>query len=179
MISNPGKRRLLVAAAGAAAAAAGAGAYLWRSGSGNPDVDSAAVSAFWQSSFNQPDGRPLAMAGLRGAPLVLNFWATWCPPCVREMPEIDRFARQFASEGVRVVGLAIDNAAPVREFLARAPVSYSIVLAAAEGAELSRRLGNQRGGLPFTAFFDRRGKLAQRKLGETTAAELARWVKRS
>jgi thiol-disulfide isomerase/thioredoxin len=166
------RRRLLIGGAGAAAAAVGAAAYLWRT----EEPAGGDEAALWQASFPQPDGQPLVMAGLRGAPLVLNFWATWCPPCVKEMPELDRFARQFAAQGVRVVGLAIDNAAPVRAFLARTPVSYPVGLAGFEGTELSRRLGNHRGGLPFTAFFDRRGVLAQRKLGETHFNELARWV---
>ena len=78
-----------------------------------------------------------------------------------------------------VVGLAIDKPHRWREFLRRAPVSYAIGLAGFEGTELSRQLGNQRGGLPFTAFSTRRGVLNQRKLGETDFAELARWVQAS
>lgn len=171
-MTTRGRRRLLIGGAGAAAAAVGAAAYFWRAGAPAGSDD----AALWQARFPQPDGQPLVMAELRGAPLVLNFWATWCPPCVKEMPELDRFARQFAAQGVRVVGLAIDNPGPVREFLTRTPVSYAIGLAGFEGTELSRRLGNHRGGLPFTAFFNRRGVLSQRKLGETHFAELAAWV---
>ena len=170
-----GRRRVLIGSAGATAAACGAAAYFWRARqAGGQDADQ--NPALWQASFPQPDGQPLVMARLRGAPLVLNFWATWCPPCVKEMPELDRFAREFAGQGVRVVGLAIDNAGPVRQFLQRTPVSYAIGLAGFEGTELARSLGNDRGGLPFTAFFDRRGALVQRKLGETSFGELARWV---
>ena len=172
-----GKRQLVVAGAGAAAAAIGASLYWWRGD--QAATDAAAASALWNASFPRPDGGILAMATLRGAPLVLNFWATWCPPCVKEMPELDRFARQFASRGVRVVGLAIDNAGPVREFLTRAPVSYAIGLAGFEGTELSRQLGNPSGGLPFTVFFNRLGVPVQRRLGETSMAELARWAESS
>ena len=170
-----GRRRVLIGGVGATAAACGAAAYFWRARqAGGPDV--AENAALWQASFPQPEGGPLVMAHLRGSPLVLNFWATWCPPCVKEMPELDRFARAFAAQGVRVVGLAIDNAGPVRQFLQRTPVSYAIGMAGFEGTELARTLGNERGGLPFTAFFDRSGRLTQRKLGETNFAELARWV---
>jgi len=159
--------------AGVTAAALGVGTYAWRAWRAAGPSEHAAL---WQASFAQPDGRQLVMADLRGAPLVLNFWATWCPPCVKEMPELDRFARQFAPQGVRVVGLAIDKVAAVNQFLARTPVTYAIGLAGFEGTELARSLGNDRGGLPFTAFFDGRGRLAQRKLGETSFAELATWV---
>lgn len=168
-----GRRRLLIGGAGVTAAALGVVAYAWRAWRTEGPDDHAAL---WRATFPQPDGRQLVMAGLRGAPLVLNFWATWCPPCVKEMPELDRFARQFAPQGVRVVGLAIDKVAAVNQFLAHAPVSYAIGLAGFEGSELARELGNDRGGLPFTAFFDRRGRLAHRKLGETSYAELATWV---
>jgi thiol-disulfide isomerase/thioredoxin len=117
------------------------------------------------------------MASLRGQPLVLNFWATWCPPCVKEMPELDRFARQFAQRGGRVVGLAVDNPKAVRDFLQRAPVSYAIALAGFDGTELSRQLGNSTGALPFTAVFARSGVLVQRKLGVTADDELQGWTR--
>ncbi len=116
------------------------------------------------------------MASLRGTPLVLNFWATWCAPCVKEMPELDRFARQFATRGGKVLGLAVDNPTSVRQFLARTPVSYTIGLAGFDGTDLSRRLGNADGSLPFTAVFNRQGAVMQRKLGTTKVDELNRWV---
>ncbi len=113
------------------------------------------------------------MAELRGRPLVVNFWATWCPPCVREMPELDRFHREFAPRGWQVVGLAVDNLAPVRDFLQRIPVGFPIGMAGFAGIEIGRALGNTAGALPFTVLLGRDGRIAQRKLGETTHAQLA------
>jgi len=165
------RRHLLIAGAGVAAAGAG---LAWRLR--QTDDDSAPASDIWSLRFEQPDGQALALATFRGAPLVLNFWATWCGPCVKEMPELDRFARAHAAQGVKVLGLAIDSPTPVRQFLQRAPVSYPIALAAFEGTDLSRKLGNANGALPFTAVFNRRGALVQRKLGETSFDELAAWV---
>jgi thiol-disulfide isomerase/thioredoxin len=141
----------------------------------SPTADTA--DDLWSLSFPKPDGGVLRMADLRGKPLVLNFWATWCPPCIKEMPDIDRFAKSFSSQGGQVVGLAVDNPKAVREFLARSPVGYAIGLAGFEGTELSRRLGNISGALPFTAVFDRKGRIAQRRLGETRTDELQAWTR--
>ena len=173
------RRRWMLAGAAAAAAAAGL-AWQLRKPAGEraaaPAPLDADTQAFWQARFTQPDGQVLAMATLRGAPLVLNFWATWCPPCVKEMPELDRFARDFAARGGRVVGLAVDNPAAVQQFLSRTPVSYAIGLAGFDGTDLSRRLGNRSGSLPFTAVFGRDGAVVRRKLGETSFDELKRWT---
>jgi thiol-disulfide isomerase/thioredoxin len=174
-------RRNWILAGGTGAAAAVAG-LAWRASRGPqmastaPAVLDEATTAFWQTSFTQPDGQTLSLAALRGQPLVLNFWATWCPPCVKEMPELDRFAQQFATRGGRVVGLAVDNAKAVRDHLQRAPVSYAIGVAGFDGTDLSRKLGNATGALPFTAVFARSGLLVQRKLGETGFDELQGWT---
>lgn len=170
---------------GGTALAALAGGVAWRlagepraTGVAAGPAPDAAAEAFWAMSFTQPDGQVLPMASLRGQPLVLNFWGTWCPPCVKEMPELDRFARQAAGRGVRVLGLAIDNPSAVRQYLARSPVSYAIGLAGFDGTDLARQLGNAQGAMPFTAVFDRRGAVVQRKLGTTTAEELEGWTSR-
>jgi thiol-disulfide isomerase/thioredoxin len=134
------------------------------------------IDAFWQSKFTQPNGELLSLAAWRGQPLVLNFWATWCPPCIKEMPEIDRFAREFAKQGGRVLGLAVDNPSAVIAYLARHPVSYAIGVAGFDGTELSRNLGNASGALPFTVAFNRAGQLAQQRLGTTSFEELSKWA---
>lgn len=173
-MSGPGagsRRGWLLGAAGLAAVGAGLG---WRLVA-EQRLDEE-TGGLWQMRFAQPGGGELAMASLRGRPVLLNFWATWCPPCVKEMPEIDRFRTALAARGGEVVGIAVDSPTPVREFLRRTPVGYPIALAGFEGSDLSRRLGNVQGALPFTVLFGRDGRIVQRKLGETNAAELEGWL---
>ena len=158
-------------AAGGAAAAAGAGYAWWRHSAADQPGDT-----FWSLRFERPEGGELALASLRGQALVLNFWATWCPPCIKELPEFDRLHRAHAHQGLQVVGLAVDAPTAVRQFLARQPVSFAVGLAGFEGTELSRRLGNASGALPFTVVFDRQGRLRHRKLGQTAFDELTGWI---
>jgi thiol-disulfide isomerase/thioredoxin len=178
------RRAWLLGGAGIAAAAAGialqrreAAAPPASPPAPDPIGDPTGPGQFWQMRFPKPDGTELAIASLRGQPLLLNFWGTWCPPCVKEMPELDQFAREFAPQGWRVIGLAVDNPKAVREFLTKTPVSYTIALAGFEGTELATRLGNTQSGLPYTVAFDKAGAVRQRKAGATTLAELRTWVK--
>lgn len=170
------KRRVLMGAGVAAAAvAAGAGFSLYRSKNAEPDD----APALWQLSFEQPGGGTLAMASLRGKPMLLNFWATWCAPCIREMPMLNQFYSERRASGWQVVGIAVDGPTPVREFLARLPVGFPIGLAGMEGAELSRTLGNANGSLPFTVVFDAGGKIIARKLGAVAASDLESWIRKA
>jgi thiol-disulfide isomerase/thioredoxin len=169
----PHRRQWLqVAGVAAAAGAAGAGWHAWRSWQTSEEP----VGPPWSERFATPEGGELALASLRGRPLVLNFWATWCPPCIKELPELDRFHREWAARGWQVVGLAVDSPKPVKEFLQRQPLSFAVGMAGLEGSALSRQLGNEQGALPFTAVFDRSGRLIRRKLGQTSFDELAGWA---
>ncbi|QPF76461.1 TlpA family protein disulfide reductase [Roseateles sp. DAIF2] len=163
------KRRTWVITAGAGAALLGGG-LAWRQH--RPAALSEPAQAFWSAAFERPEGGQLSMRELAGRPLLLNFWATWCAPCVKEMPELDQFQREFQAKGWSVLGLAVDSAAPVREFLKKLPVGFPIALAGLTGLELTRKLGNLQGGLPFSVAFDRSGEISWRKLGPTNLAEL-------
>jgi thiol-disulfide isomerase/thioredoxin len=107
---------------------------------------------------------------------VVNFWATWCAPCVREMPLIDRFHREYAPRGWQVLGLAVDRPGPVAEYLQRVKVGFPIGLAGLDGMDLLHALGNPQGGLPFTVVVSAGGQLVQRKMGETNFDEMAGWA---
>ncbi len=169
------RRRFMIASAvGVAAAAAGAG-WAWRRQAAPEPV----APGLWEATFPAPDGRPLAFADLRGKPLVLNFWATWCPPCIKELPQFDRFHQAYRGRGWQVVGLAIDSPGAVAEFLKRTPVGFPVGVAGMEGAELMIALGNGAGGLPFTVVFDAAGRLAHKRLGETRYEDLVGWAEKT
>jgi len=166
------RRLLLFAGVGAAAALSGVGvALLKRNSDAVADVD----PSFWRMNFESPTGSALSMQAFRGKPLILNFWATWCPPCVEEMPLLDAFFRQSSAKGWQLLGLAIDQPTAVRNFLQRTPVSYPIGLAGMGGTELSKVMGNESGGLPFTVVIGAGGQVLRRKMGRVSQDELAQW----
>ena len=171
----PPRRRWLYGAAAAVVAAGGAGwaALAWRQG----QISAAEVPAgLWQQSFPTPEGGVLDLQALRGQPLVLNFWATWCPPCVAELPLLSSFSRENAANGWQVLGIAVDQAAAVRAFLDRVPVAFPVALAPQGGIALSRSLGNLAGGLPFTVVFGADGQVRHRKMGQITPQNLKDWM---
>lgn len=135
------------------------------------------TAAFWQQQFDTPKGGQLSLSKAKGKPLLINFWATWCPPCVKEMPELDRFHREFTPKGWSVIGLAIDGPTPVKEFLAKVAVGFDLGLAGFGGTELAQALGNESGGLPFSVMIDAQGKVRHRKMGATHFEELAAWAR--
>lgn len=171
------RRRWLMG--GVALAAAGSGAWFaWRQTQDMANNDEA-VQAFWDLQLTRPDGSSLALSSLQGKPLLVNFWATWCPPCVREMPLINQFAQSQAARGahaVQVLGIAVDQAANVNRWIARQPLAFPVVLAGAGGVSMTRTLGNISGGLPFTILFDAQGQVQQRKIGELSEQDLAQWA---
>jgi thiol-disulfide isomerase/thioredoxin len=172
------RRTALMSSAAAVAAVAGVAGALWRSRHEAPSGASTerGETDIWPMAFDNPYGGRLEISALRGKPLLVNFWATWCPPCVSELPLLDRFHREHAAQGWTVVGLAVDNLEPVLQFLAKRPVRFAIGLAGMGGVELSRGLGNSSGALPFSVVFSARGALIQRKLGVITTEDLTSWA---
>ncbi len=166
-------RRHLILGAGGAAALAGVGVALSRFQS--QAVTTAASHPLWSQQFDTPSGETLNMAAFRGKPLLLNFWATWCPPCVEELPMIDAFWRENALKNHQVVALAIDQPSAVRRFLERQPLGFPIGLAGLAGTDLAKSLGNMAGGLPFTVFFKADGNIWRQKMGQLTSDDLAQW----
>jgi thiol-disulfide isomerase/thioredoxin len=174
-ISRPdaGRRRLLYAGVAGLAAAGGAGVAWWKF---QPHaMEPSAEKALWSMEFDKPDGGVLSMRSLAGKPLLVNFWATWCPPCVEELPLLNAFYREHAANGWQVVGLAIDQPSAVRKFLQRVPLDFPVGLAGLGGTDLGRSFGNLTGGLPFTVVLGGPGKVLHRKMGQVTPQDLQLW----
>jgi len=125
-----------------------------------------------------PDGSGTMhdLSTYRGQIVVVNFWATWCPPCVKEIPEFSRVQKEFAHRNVRFVGLGIDSAANVARFAREVPTAYPLLVAGVPGTELARQFGNAAGALPYTVILGKDGVVQARKLGTMTESELRGWL---
>ena len=157
----------MLGAVGVAAAIAGAlfGAFGVQRATGAADL--------LRLTLPDLEGRPTALNSWPGRVLVVNFWATWCAPCLEEMPLLAATQQTFAGRGLQTVGIALDQVDKIRDFAAKVPVSYPLLVAGGEAIALMQKLGNPTGGLPFTVILDRTGGLAHRKLGAFKGAELA------
>jgi thiol-disulfide isomerase/thioredoxin len=163
-------KRSTILGLAAAAGCAGAGLAWWQHRLAGPEEQ--ALAALWQLELELPQGGSLQFKNLQGKPMVLNFWATWCPPCVEELPLLERFYRQNVAKSWQVIGLAVDNARAVNKFLATLPLSFPVPLAGLAGTELSRSLGNLSGGLPFTVVFNAAGQIVLRHMGKLNAQQI-------
>ncbi len=122
-------------------------------------------------------GDATTLDGLRdGRPLLINFWASWCAPCIEEMPELQRFAADQGGNGTQVVGIALDDAAAVIRFLQKVPVSYPILLDQAGPADSSVRLGNPAGVLPYSVLVSVDGRLLKQRIGPFGHGEIDAWA---
>lgn len=170
------------------AAVLGIGTGLWFAGHHTrpaiaPPPQRAAVAAAQPGdpmpAITLPDihGHPVDLARFRGSPLLINVWASWCGPCVEEMPALTAFADAQGDSGVQVLGLALDTPEGVRDFLARIPVAYPIVLDTPGPADASVRLGNAQGLLPYSVLVDAEGRIVKQKLGPFSAGEIEAWAR--
>ena len=169
-------RRWLLAGAGLTATAVGAGVAFWHFG----DVQPAGLvlpEDVWSFQWDAPQGGKVSLASFRGKPLLLNFWATWCPPCVEELPLINDFYRKNIINGWQVLGLAIDKPSAVQSFLRQIPLDFPVGMAGLTGSELAKNLGNLSESLPFSVVIGSNGSVIQRKLGRLSPGDLELWAR--
>ena len=129
-----------------------------------------AAATFLANAYPDLQGSTVPLSTYAGRPLVVNFWATWCAPCVKEMPDLDALSKKYTD--MHFVGVAIDTASNVERFLKKVQVSYPLLVAGHGGIETMKALGNSKGGLPYTVIFDEQSKISRDILGQVDPDEL-------
>lgn len=139
------------------------------------------AAPFFALTMNAADDRPLAFESLRGKPLIVNFWARWCGPCRKEIPDLAEMHAKYKDKGLVIVGVAVEDAGnrdSVRDFAKAYDMSYTLVIGGVQkSVELMQAIGNPKSGLPYTVVIDRKGKVVARKLGAMNRADMEAAIK--
>ncbi len=164
---------MLIALVAAAAAGAGYGYNAWRT---SPDPSAAASedgrAALMAARLPDLDSRPQSIAQWHGKVVVVNFWATWCAPCREEIPLFVKLQNQYGNQGLQFVGIAIDRPDQVRPYAKELGMNFPILIGDSAAIELSRKLGNRAGALPFTVIIGRDGKIIATEVGAAKEAHI-------
>lgn len=112
------------------------------------------------------DGKPRSLSEWDGKPQIINFWATWCAPCRREIPMLNALARDGAYPEFVLIGIAVDFREDVLRYLTETPIDYTVLIGEQDGLDAARAFGVESLGLPFTAFVDKAGRIVTIHLGE-------------
>ena len=115
----------------------------------------------------------------QGKTRLLNFWATWCPPCRKEIPLLIQAQQQYAEQGLQVIGIALEQAEPVLRYSEAIGINYPSLVGNVGVIELGNQLGNQIGALPFTVLVDGNGQILERHMGELNAEQLQQLLAKS
>ena len=179
---EPARRKWVLAStmigAGVVAAAGGYAVHAWLEAAGTASDASAApegkanLAPLWTAQLTDLAGNPVKFASFRNHALVVNFWASWCGPCIEEMPDFQKASQSAAGSRVKFIGIGIDYAKNMRPFAAKFGITYILLEAGAQGLDIMKAAGNSTGALPFTLILDRQGALLTRKLGKMSYAEL-------
>jgi len=169
------KRRPLLIALGLGAAAALCGGALlaWRRTARSTQSDEA-VDYLFSLTFEDADDARRPISAWRGKKLVVNFWATWCVPCVEEMPRLQELADELKASNVAVIGIGVDDADNIRKFRQQHAIRFDLLVAGFDGMDLARRLGNPQPVLPYTVLVSPDGRIEEQYSGPISLSELRR-----
>ena len=126
---------------------------------------SAVVNDLLARTMADAGGTQQPLAQWKGKPLLVNFWATWCAPCVKEMPELSALQASGKYKDLQVIGIGIDSPSNIAEFTKKFQIAYPLYVDGVAGTELSRQFGNAQGGLPFTVLIGADGQVKKTYLG--------------
>jgi len=138
-----------------------------------PESANLSSAALYAANFADADGKPQALRQWQGKITVVNFWATWCPPCREEMPELSRLQDEYRDHGVVVLGISTDDVDKIREFAKEVHVSYPLLAGDMAGMDLAASLGNDKGVLPYTVIIKADGTVAKTYFGRVDQPLLA------
>ena len=170
-------RRHFLIASGVAIVAAVTGAFFANRRTALQSASQDAVKALFDREWFSPDQKPISTQDWKNKVLVVNFWASWCPPCVEEMPALDKIQGEYDPKKMLIVGIGIDSPSNIREFLEKMPVNYPIMIGGLQGSALSKQMGNSQGALPYTIIINAKGKSSYSKLGKISEDELRNAIK--
>lgn len=148
------------------------GVYFFTVQSETTSRNKAIVDHFFDESLIDSNGKNQAISQWKGKDLIVNFWATWCTPCVQEMPDLSVLQTELRNRDIQIIGLGIDSPQNIAAFSTKFKLTYPLYIAEKNGAELSRQFGNQAGGLPFTVLLGKDGLVKKTYLGRLKMEEL-------
>jgi thiol-disulfide isomerase/thioredoxin len=172
IIEKPMNKRFLSIALLFGLIFAAIGAYVGNRQTAPVTPENGAIQQLMGLSLSDSQGKIQKISQWQGKFLVVNFWATWCAPCVQEMPELSALQDELAKNNIQLLGLGIDSPDNIAEFAKKYHISYPVFAAGMEGTQLSKQLGNQAGGLPFTVLIDSKGNMVKSYLGRLKIDEL-------
>lgn len=139
--------------------------------------DSQPAQAKLEFGFPDLNGQMQAVSQWHGKILLINFWATWCPPCLKEIPEFIQWQQEFQANDVQFVGIALDDRQAVADYLQQVAINYPVLIAGDAGGELAHELGNIINTVPFTVIVNQQGQIVHRQLGELNREQFLKAVK--
>lgn len=139
--------------------------------------ETAAANRLLGQTLPDASGKLQSLAQWKNKALIVNFWATWCAPCVDEMPELSALQAEIAPTQIQIIGIGVDSAANIAEFLTKYKITYPLYTGGMGAGELSRQFGNKAGALPFTVLIGRDGQIRKTYLGRLKIKELRNELK--
>lgn len=124
------------------------------------------------------DGQSRRLSEWDGDLVLLNFWATWCPPCKKEMPMFQEHYQRHADQGFTIIAIAVDELDETRAFVDRFGIEFPVLIGQDDAIAVGREYGNRIGALPYTVIIDRDGFVREAHRGEVTESELGEWLQR-